>query len=209
MQDPAPIERNDRRCGICGAALPGCTCSPEGLHHNRGQDSGRRPDVDPPEQELEEALASLALSPTGIPAESLWYQAGLARERRRANRWRMAAAVALLAAGAAVYWRPKPVTVAVDRVVVVREQANQPAPPPGPTVVPAGGPEAQSPQNQFASASYLRLRDRVLEDGLKSLPPTAAGQGDAAAAMRAWPVPDGAGAIESSPIPKHTFIQGG
>lgn len=165
--------------------------------------------LDAPEQELEEALGSLALSPTGIPAESLWYQAGLARERRRANRWRIAAAVALMAAGAAFVWRSKPVSVMVDRVVVVREPAEQPARPSGPTVVPAGEPESQSPPNQFASASYLRLRDRVLEEGLKTVPPTAAGQGGGAAAIRAWPPPDGAGAIEASPISKHTFIQGG
>jgi hypothetical protein len=172
-------------------------------------DAASGPALDPPEQEVEEALASLALSPTGIPAEALWYRAGLARERRRANGWRAAAAVALLAAGAAVIWRPKPTMVTVAHVVVVREQATPPAVAPAPPEAAAVDSDAAAPGNQIASASYLRLRDRVLQDGLASLPPAAAGRSDAAPEQRAWPLPNAAGAIESYPKPKYPFIQGG
>jgi len=151
--------------------------------------------LDPPEQELEEALASLALSPTGIPAESLWYRAALARERRRANRWRAAAAIAIAGAAAVLLWRPKPTTVTVDHVVVVREQTTPPRAPMAPAA-PAPPAESglarntESAGDEVASAGYLRLRDRVLRDGLGDLPPSAGGGVPADAALRAWPVPD-------------------
>lgn len=151
--------------------------------------------LDPPEQELEEALASLALSPTGIPADALWYRAGLARERRRANRWRAAAAIAIAGAGAALFWRPKPAIVTVDHVVIVREQMMPPRAPVAPAA-PARPAESGLASNtepagdEVASAGYLRLRDKVLRDGLGDLPRSAGGGVPAAAALRAWPVPD-------------------
>lgn len=164
--------------------------------------------LDPPEQELAEALASLALAPTGIPADSLWYQATAAREHRRANRWRAAAAVAVLAAGGAILWRAKPVTVTVDRVVVVREQETSPAAAPAPQARVASsdweaGPEA------VASAAYLRLRNRVLRDGLESLPASAGGEGDAATSLRAGSLAGGAIGLPFAPRRDHTFIRGG
>ena len=150
--------------------------------------------LDPPEQELEDALALLALSPAGIPAEALWYRAGLARERRRANRWRAAAAVTMVAAGASLFWRPKPAPGTIDHVVVVREQTPPIAP-----VVPSPPLQSHEPGlatnldrggDEVASAGYLRLRDHVLRDGLTDLPPTAGGGVPAGAALRAWPIPD-------------------
>jgi hypothetical protein len=164
--------------------------------------------IDPPEQELEEALAALALSPTGIGAETLWYQAGLARERRRASRWRAAAAVAIVAAGAAVFWRTKPASTTVDHVVVVREQEKAPAVAPEPRV-PVAGFDADAGRPQVVSAGYLRLRDRLLRDGPASLPAVAAGEGEPATALRAGSPTESAIGPDLTPGRNHFWMRGG
>jgi hypothetical protein len=165
--------------------------------------------LDPPEQELEEALGSLVPSPTGISGEALWYRAKLTTERHRANRWRIAAAIATLAAGAAVAWRPKPATVNVDRVVVVREQekpAVAPAPPPPVADRPDPG---RDESDEVASVAYLRLRDLVARNGPDSLPATVSGDGNEALAPRAGSMSGWSTVSEFAPRSRHTLTRGG
>jgi hypothetical protein len=163
-----------------------------------------RTPLDRPEQELESALASLTPAPVGIGGDVLVYQARLAQERHRANRWRAAAAIAILAAGAALAWRPRPGTVTVDRMVVVQVQGKPAAPRP---VTPTSDTEPVG--DEFAAAAYLRLRDALVQNGPQSLPATAAGEGNDAAVWRAGSPLDGAVAAELWPHSQHTFMRGG
>lgn len=144
-----------------------------------------RTPLDPSEQELEGALASLSPAAPAIAVDSLWYEARLTRERARGNRWRAAAAIAIVATGAALFWRPKPLKLTIDRPVIVREQPPQasPAAPPAPLA------EADWPAvNAGASNAYLRLRDSLAQNGLESLPATAAGDGSDAVVPHAGPI---------------------
>ena len=160
--------------------------------------------LDPPEQELESALASLAPASNGVSADLLWSGARIAIERRRANRWRAAAAIAILTAGAAMFWRPKPLTVTVDRqVVVVREQPRPEIP--APAVV-ASGADRVNP-GAMVSNAYLRLRDSLAQNGLDSLPATAMGDGSEAVVPHAGPLTrEGFEGLVNS---KYPFIRGG
>lgn len=163
-----------------------------------------RTPLDGPEQELERALASLTPAPAGIDAGAFFYQVHLTQERRRANRWRAAAAIAILTAGAALAWRPKPGTVTVDHVVVVRVQEK----PAAPRLVPPAD-NTQPVRDRFAAAAYLRLRDALMQNGPQSLPATAGGEGNDAAVLRAGSPLDGPVAAEFWPQSQHTFIRGG
>lgn len=163
-----------------------------------------RTPLDGPEQELESALASLSPAPVGIGGDALLSRARIAQERRRANRWRAAAVIAILTAGAALAWRPKPGTVTVDHVVVVRVQEK----PAAPRLVPPAD-NSQPVRDKFAAAAYLRLRAALAQNGLQSLPATAAGEGNDAAVLRAGSPLDGPVAAEFWPQSQHTFIRGG
>jgi hypothetical protein len=115
--------------------------------------------LDPPERELAEALGRLELDPLGSEQRQIWYRAGVEAGRRRVNRWRAVAAVAL-AAGVALASargsRPAP----VERIVYVRAPAAVPPP------VAAGDQLAPSRD----AAAYPRLRDAILREGLSGLP---------------------------------------
>ena len=115
-----------------------------------------------------------------------------------------AAAIAILTAAAALVWRPRPGTVTVDRVMVVHEQ-EKPAAPPRVTLVSDTVPVG----NEFAAAAYLRLRDALAQNGLQSLPATAAGEGNDAAVLCAGSRLDGPVAAGFRSQSHHTFIRGG
>lgn len=164
--------------------------------------------LDPPERELEEALASLAPSPVGISGEALWDRATVLHERRRANRWRAAAVIAFLAAGAALLWRPNPVTLTVDHVVVVRQQ-EKPAGPAAPAPVVANADSGRNERDDVTSLAYLLLRDELVRHGPDSLRATAAGEGNDADVQRAWSPRDALMGTEAPLKFQHNFIRGG
>lgn len=166
-----------------------------------------RTPLDPPEQELEGALASLAPSLTGISADALWYHARIVSERRRGNHWRAAAAIAILAAGGAFLWRSAPRTVTVDRMVVVRDYQTPAVAtfPLKPSISLADPLQAGS--DVRVSTAYLRLRDSLAANGPDSLPATAAGDPTDAAVPRAGPLT--AEAFDSLAGSRHTYIRGG
>lgn len=164
--------------------------------------------LDPPERELEEALASLAPSPIGTSADALWGRANLFQERRRASRWRAAAVIAFLAAGAALLWRPKPITMTVDHVVVVRQQ-EKPAPPAAPTPVVANADSGPEERDEVTSLAYFRLRDELVRRGPESLRATAAGEGSDAVVQRAWSSRDSLTGTAAPLSAQHNFIRGG
>lgn len=144
--------------------------------------------LDPSEQELEAALASLELMPTGIGEQTLWFRAALAREHRRTNRWRAATAIGFIAAGAALFWRSNSSVVHIDRKAVVQE--HQPVQEsPGLSVWAITTPDdGLRVSEDSASPAYLHLRDALVQNGPQSLPATAAGEGAAATMWRAGTV---------------------
>jgi hypothetical protein len=140
----------------------------------------------------------------GIAADSLWYHARLTRERARANRWRAAAAVAIVTAVAAMVWRPKSPAVTIDRPVIVRAQPETPFA--APLVAPVAEAGRAEP-DAGASMAYLRLRDSLSLNGLDSLPATASGDTSDAMVPHAGPVTREA--FERLANSNHTFIRGG
>ena len=162
--------------------------------------------LDPSERELEEALASLAPSPVGLSGNALWDRANLLHERRRANRWRAVAVIAFLAAGAALFWRPKPITRTVDYVVVERQQ-EKPAVPAAPVV--ANADSGHDERDEVTSLAYLRLRDELIRNGPGSMRATTAGEGNDAAVQRAWAPRDPLIGTEAPLNLQHNSIRGG
>lgn len=145
--------------------------------------------LDPLEQELEAALASLTPGPIGIFDQSLWFRAALAREHRRTNRWRAAAAIAIVGGAAAMLWRPKPIIAPVVRNVEVQEHyPSQEMPAPAVWAITAPD-DGLRDTGDSASPAYLRLRDALVQNGPQSVPATVAGEGAAAAMWRAGTVP--------------------
>jgi hypothetical protein len=113
--------------------------------------------ADPQDQELMQALGKLRLSPPGLSQRDIWYRAGVDAGRRHANAWKALAAIVTVAAG---------VGVAMD---------HRPAPAPRMTYVqhverPATT-DAKSGTSSSASLAYERMRDKLVEEGLRGLPP--------------------------------------
>jgi hypothetical protein len=126
--------------------------------------------LNPAERELVEAMQGLQPAPLQTSSREMWYQAGLAAGRRRANGWRAVAAAVTLAATLLVvssHRTPSP----VERYVYVRTPAaSVPVVPAAidttSTPTASAGPVASS----SSTAEYLRLCDEAAQDGPMRLP---------------------------------------
>jgi hypothetical protein len=126
---------------------------------------------DPGLSALARALAAAAPHPGRLDRDALIFAAGRAAGARRARGWRYStAAMALLSAGlAAALTLRTPAVVEVERVVVV------PAAPPAVAERPPAPPEKTAPLPAVSPpaaelAEGLRLRQRVLREGVAALP---------------------------------------
>ncbi len=114
----------------------------------------------PAEEELEAALRSLRPAAAAIERDRLMFQAGRATVRRSGRAWLGAVAVLAAALGASLLHRPQPRIV--ERIVRVQTPAT-------PTV--AGAAFASAGQTDWTGQGrYLRLRERLLAEGLDALP---------------------------------------
>lgn len=131
--------------------------------------------LDPPERELAEALGRLELEPVRSSPGEIWYRAGLEAGRRRANGWRAVAAAVTVAAGLLLAFVHGRMPATVERVVYVREPAASTG------AVAVASWEALRPES---STAYARLRDALLREGLRALPPVPGGGDVGRPAMR-------------------------
>ena len=131
--------------------------------------------IDPADRELAESLRGLqpAAATAQASPQRIWYEAGFQAGRRRANVWRAVAAMIALVAGAAIVWQ--------DRSVPSVSYVNRGAPAAIVNRAPSAADESSSP---VLSAAYLKLRDAVVQDGWKALPPPSGRNGEPP--LRAW-----------------------
>jgi hypothetical protein len=128
---------------------------------------------------LEASLGKLSPSPAALDRDQLMFQAGRASARLRWL-WPAVAGTASLTAAAlalVLVFRPVPVSVVEQRVVVIRQQAP-PAVPAHPETPPEPWVETSAPvedEPPLPQAEYLRRRQEVLRWGVDMLPPLAPG----------------------------------
>lgn len=123
------------------------------------------------EQQLENRLRRLAPGETRLNRDTLMFQAGRQAGRRQARSWQGisgALALALVALG----WQSfaPPPRAPVPEVVQVEPPAPEPAStPPPPLVAVVARPQPLT----LPAHDYLRLRHRLLIEGIEALPPVA------------------------------------
>lgn len=118
-------------------------------------------ELNPPEQELADALSRLHPTPARTPMQQVWYRAGLEAGRRRAERWRAMAGAAGVAAVVLLAWGLRPVPAPPERVVYVERAA-------APLAVAAVATSDPFPPSEL-STGYLQLRDALALHGLEAL----------------------------------------
>src|SRR5262249_25175621 len=111
---------------------------------------------DPALTALEAALAALRPAPDALERDTLMYQAGRASVRRPGWLWPGATAMLAVALAGVLAWRP---TKVEERVVIVPTTAER-SDHPGYDTVSLPEPPRDG---------YLRLRQRVLRDGVEAL----------------------------------------
>lgn len=122
----------------------------------------------PAEMELEAALEGLQPVAVAIERDRLMYRAGQSSARRRNLAWPILSVALALMLGVSLLNQPEPQTqtVEVEKLVYI----TQPAPPTQSAIHVAtqgGQPDAYQLR---AQANYVRLRDKVLTEGLDALP---------------------------------------
>jgi len=138
--------------------------------------------LNPPKGDLAEALKRLRPAPPRASLHEVWYVAGVEAGRRRAVAWRAVAAVAL-AAGIALAIVRRPTPVAVERIVYLPKET---------TSIVAVAPQERMAVEPSSSATYVHLRDALVQYGLSGLPASLPATGDGRPAPRhAFPGPDG------------------
>ena len=122
----------------------------------------------PAEMELEAALGSLQPVTVAIERDRLMYRAGQSSARRRNLAWPILSVALALMLGVSLLHQPEPQTqtVEVEKLVYVTKPAT-------PTqsalhVATQGG--QPDPYQLEAQANYVKLRDKVLTEGLDALP---------------------------------------
>ena len=123
---------------------------------------------------VERALGSLKPAPSRINRDQLMFQAGQASAGRRSRVWPAASLVmALLAVTLGVLLLSRPAPEPRERIIYVTQVVPQrePVKPPLEQAV------AAAPEKRLAlgEMSYLRLRDKVLAQGVDALPSFSSG----------------------------------
>jgi hypothetical protein len=106
-------------------------------------------EIKPSRRELPDALQGLEPAPLRGSAREIWFRAGLEVGRRRANSWRAAASVAIVAAALVVAWQSK-------RTPIQLVTQNQP-------VLPSSSPhtDTNAAVGSGSIAAYVRLTDAL------------------------------------------------
>lgn len=122
----------------------------------------------PAELELEAALGGLQPMAVTIERDRLMYRAGQSSARRRNLAWPILSIALALMLGVSLLHQPEAQeqTVEVEKLVYIKE-----AEPPTQSVLQAAIQGAQpDPYQLEAQANYVKLRDKVLTEGLDVLP---------------------------------------
>lgn len=125
---------------------------------------------------LETSLGKLSPTPAALDRDRLMYQAGRASARVSWLWPAVAGAASLTAAALALVlaFRPAPLSVVEQRVVVIRQQTPPVAPAHTETLPePWVETSVQSDEPPLPQAEYLRRRQEVLRWGVDVLPPPA------------------------------------
>ncbi len=122
----------------------------------------------PAEIELEAALGGLQPVTVAIERDRLMYRAGQSSARRRNLAWPILSIALALMLGVSLMHQPetKTKTVKVEKLVYI----PQPAPSTQPTTRMATHTGQPDPYQIQAQANYVKLRDKVLTEGLDALP---------------------------------------
>jgi hypothetical protein len=158
--------------------------------------SNEENELTPGQRELEAALGGLSPAPaTRVTLEKVRMRAMVDRERRRTRAWQAVAALLAIAAGAGFYARPR--VVEVERVVLRdRDRSGEHRWVSDTAFVVSPKPAAVA----AADFAYLRLRDRVMANGVESLRASKAGPTPRAAEF-------GAGRAAATPIEVPTLLE--
>jgi hypothetical protein len=122
----------------------------------------------PAELELESALGGLRPAAVAVERDRLMYRAGQSSARRRNLAWPILSIALALMLGVSLLHQPEAQeqTVEVEKLVYIKE-----AEPPTQSVLQAAIQGAQpDPYQLEAQANYVKLRDKVLTEGLDVLP---------------------------------------
>jgi len=122
----------------------------------------------PAEMELEAALGGLQPVAVAIERDRLMYRAGQSSARRRNLAWPILSVALALMLGVSMLQQPEPQTqtVEVEKLVYV----TKPAPPTQSAIYVATQGGQPDPYQLEAQANYVKLRDKVLTEGLDALP---------------------------------------
>jgi hypothetical protein len=131
--------------------------------------SNEKDELSPAERELEAALGGLAPAAPPMGLEQAYVRAAVARERRRTRLWQGVAAVLAVGAGVAVWNRPAATTRVVEVQKVVYVESTKPAAPQRQTGAPQMALVSEPAPAAPGDYAYLRMRDRVLTQGVDSL----------------------------------------
>jgi hypothetical protein len=134
------------------------------------------PQLSPANRELENALAALSPSSSGISRDELLFRAGRASVPQPDMRfWKIATSLLIVASLGALYFRPvRVVDRPVEKIVHVYETKIEYAEPMPVVLREEDGETKLIPQVTFddlPANCYLRLRNDVLTQGLTAIPP--------------------------------------
>jgi hypothetical protein len=132
-------------------------------------------DLTPGERELEAALSGLTPAAPSFTFQRIQTRALLNRERRRTRLWQAVAALLAMAAGVGFTIKPAPRIVQVERQVerIVLRDRQKPA---ENQFISDDAPPATLAPQPIGDYAYLRLRQRVLTNGVASLRATRSAQ---------------------------------
>ena len=122
----------------------------------------------PAERELEAVLGGLQPVAVAIERDRLMYRAGQSSAHRRNLAWPILSIALAMMLGVSLLHQPESQmqTVEVEKLVYIKEPAS-----PVPLMVHVATPVRQpDPYQLQAQASYVKLRDKVLTEGLDVLP---------------------------------------
>ncbi len=137
---------------------------------NRNDMNAAGPELPRALGEFEQTLLTLRPSRPAIDRDRALFDAGAAAGRRKGRAWRLSTCVLAMGLGASVLWRPAPPSKSDSRIASAPASPNNPGfdlPMP-----------LEPPPHQ--DASYVALRDELLNRGLSALP-----------RARGWGIPRG------------------
>ena len=120
-------------------------------------------DLTPGQLELESALGKLRPSQGVVNRDQLMFRAGISAGQKRNRRWQVLTMILTVALGISVLYHPAAWTIEKKQYLTTAPQQS---------VHPLVSTDFSSTQRKsgYRSANYIKLRNKVLTDGIDALP---------------------------------------